>query len=433
MTKRFSLVVSVLLMVGLLLSSTGLTFAADDSITVMTVWGGQELKAFKTMTERFEEKTGIEVQYESTRDLPTLLTTRVEGGNPPDIVHLSGMGLLKEHASEGNLIDLKTVFDMEEFKQNYSQKWLDLAEYEDGMYGLFISADVKSLVWYNPQQFEKKGYEVPETWDELKELTDKMIANGDTPWAIGLESGSASGWPGTDWIEDIMLRTAGPEVYDKWVDHDIPWTDERVKRAFEIFGEIAHNSKRVYGGPTNVVSTNFGDSVNALFTDPPRAYLHRQASFITSFIKDNNPNLEAGKDYDFFPFPSIDQENGTPMLGAADMLGMMNDTPATRKYMRYLASDEAQEIWIKELGKIGTNKNIDPEVYPNDLTRKMAEKLRNAETFRFDGSDSMPSSIGSGSFWKEILNYVRGQDLDQVLQRIEQDADEAYDSGKATD
>ena len=426
MFKSLSLVVSVVLVFGLLFAGPVDVQAQDDSITVMSVWGGQELEAFKKVAASFEAATGIEVKHESTRDLPTLLTTRLEAGNPPDIVHLTGMGMMKDHAEDGNLVDLKNVFDMKEFRKEYDEKWIDLAEYNDGMYGLFISADVKSLVWYNPKQFEEKGYEVPETWDELKELTDTMIENGDTPWAIGLESGEASGWPATDWIEDIMLRTAGPEVYDKWVNHEISWTDEEVKRAWEIFGNIVRDTERVYGGPTNVLSTNFGDSVNALFTDPPQAYLHRQASFITSFIKDNNPDLVAGEDYDFFPFPQIDEEHGNPVLGAADMLSMMDDNDAARKFMRYMASPGAQMIWVSELGKLGVNQEINPNAYPDNLTKDMAKILREADTFRFDGSDSMPSSLGSGAFWQQSLNYVRGQNLDDILQRLEEAAEEAY-------
>ena len=426
MFKSLSLLVSVVLVFGLLFAGPVDVQAQDDSITVMSVWGGQELEAFKKVAASFEAATGIEVKHESTRDLPTLLTTRLEAGNPPDIVHLTGMGMMKDHAEDGNLVDLKNVFDMNELWKEYDEKWIDLAEYNDGMYGLFISADVKSLVWYNPKQFEEKGYEVPETWDELKDLTDKMIENGDTPWAIGLESGEASGWPATDWIEDIMLRTAGPEVYDQWVSHEISWTNEEVKRAWEIFGNIVRDSERVYGGPTNVLSTNFGDSVNALFTDPPHAYLHRQASFITSFIKDNNPDLVAGEDYDFFPFPPIDEEHGNPVLGAADMLSMMDNNEAARKFMRYMASPGAQMIWVSELGKLGVNQDINPNAYPDDLTKEMARILREADTFRFDGSDSMPSSLGSGAFWQQSLNYVRGQNLDDVLQRLENAAEEAY-------
>lgn len=431
--RRFTLLLVTLTLLVSLFVIGGSVLAEDEVITFMTVWGGQELEAIKKVAEPFEAATGIDVQFESTRDLPTLLTTRIEAGNPPDVVQLTGMGLMRDHASEGNLVNLKQIFDMKEFKKEYDQKWIDLAAFEDGMYGLYISADVKSLVWYNPQVFAEKGYKVPKTWQELENLSSKMVENGDVPWSVGLESGSASGWPGTDWIEDIMLRTAGPEVYDQWVDHDIPWTDDRVKKAFEIFGKIVRDSEKVWGGPITVLSTNFGEAANPLFTNPPKAMLHRQASFITSFIKKSNPELEAEKDFDFFPFPPINEKYGTPILGGADMISMMDKNPGAEAFMKYLSTAGAQTIWIGELGKMGINRNINPNVYPDNLSRKMAKVLKEADSFRFDGSDSMVSAIGSGSFWKELLNYVNGQDLDNVLERLETDADQAYTTGKATD
>lgn len=422
-----------LLVVGLMvlaLTLSSVVMAAD--VTVMGVWGGAELEAFNKLMAAFEEKTGLDVEFEGTRDLPTVVTTRLEAGNPPDVVALQGLGMIKDYASEGNLVDLREFLDVDEIRENYGQTWIDLGSYEEGLYGLYISADVKSFVWYNPRIFSIKGYDLPETWEEMQDLEAEMIANGDTPWSVGLESGAASGWPGTDWIEDIMLRTAGPEVYDAWVNHDIPWTDERVKRAFEIFGDIVRDSDMVWGGPIAVASTNFGDAANPLFTDPPQAHMHRQASFITSFIKESNPDLEAGVDYNFFPFPEIDEEYGTPVLGAADMMAMMNDTPAAREFVKFLASAEAQSIWVGELGKIGINKNIDPAVYPDDLTRQMAEVLQNASVFRFDGSDLMPAAVGSGAFWTGIMDYATGADLDSVLEYIESVADESYTTGDAT-
>lgn len=426
MNKRL-LAVSVLVMV-LTLSSA--VMAAD--VTVMGVWGGAELDAFNKVMAAFEAKTGLDVEFEGTRDLPTVITTRLEAGNPPDVVALQGLGMIKDYASRGSLVDLRDVLDVDDIRENFGQTWIDLGSYEEGLYGLYISADVKSFVWYNPRIFAVKGYSLPETWEEMQALEAEMIANGDTPWSVGLESGAASGWPGTDWIEDIMLRTASPEVYDAWVNHDIPWTDPRVKRAFEIFGDIVRDPEMVWGGPITVAATNFGDAANPLFTDPPQAYMHRQASFITSFIKEGNPDLEAGADFDFFPFPAIDEEYGTPVLGAADMMAMMNDTPAAREFVQFLASAEAQSIWVGELGKIGINKNIDPAVYPDDLTRSMAEALQNASVFRFDGSDLMPAAVGAGAFWTGMMDYVTGEDLDTVLEYIESVADDSYTTGKAT-
>jgi len=333
---------------------------------------------------------------------------------------------MQEFAKIATLVDLGSFMDVKKLGNEYAKTWIDLGSYAGRLYSIFISADLKSLVWYSPKAFANAGYQIPKTWDELIALSDKIAAQGKAPWSIGLESGAASGWPGTDWIEDIMLRIASPETYDKWVDHKIPWTDPAVKRAWEIFGQIARNKKYVYGGAATALTTNFGDAPNELFTSPPRAYMHKQATFIKSFILNYNPDLRPGEDFSFFPFPSIDAEYGTPALGAADMFGVFNDTPEAQALMRYLVTAGAQEIWVAELGKLSANKRVNPSAYPDDLTRKAAEILASAKTFRFDGSDLMPAAVGSGSFWSGILDYVGGEDLDSVLERIEETAAEAY-------
>jgi len=421
--KRSITIASVLLLIFTL--SLG-AFAKDGVVTVMGVWGGQELEAFMKVTEAFTAKTGIEVQFEGTRDLPTLLQTRIAAGNPPDIASIQGPGMMQAYVDQGALVNLNNVLDTNVLKEDLGPAWIELGTYQDGLYAVTISADIKSLVWYRPDQFAAKGYEIPATWAEMEALMEQMVANGDTPWAMGIESGAASGWPATDWIEDIMLRIASPEVYDQWVNHEISWTDPVVKEAFEIFGSIATNSDYVYGGPIAVLSTDFGDSVNDLFAEPARAMMHRQASFITSFITDANPDVKIGEDVSFFPFPMIKPEYGNPMLGAGDMVVQFNDNPQAAAFMNFLASAEAQEIWVRDLGKLATSSKVNPAIYADDLTRDMALVLSEAEIFRFDGSDSMPAAVGSGAFWEGTLMYVGGEDLDSVLEYIEAVAADTY-------
>jgi len=422
MLKKFSLVIVSILLLCLLIIPVN----AQGNVTVMGVWTGAEADAFQKMVAPFEEETGIKVEFTGTRDLPAILTTRVEAGNPPDVSAMPNPGQMVEFAKEGRLVPLATFMDRETLLDNYSNAWLDLGSHDGQLYSIFISADLKSMVWYNPKAFAAAGYEIPGTWDELMALSDRMVADGNTPWAIGLESGAASGWPGTDWIEDIMLRIAPPETYDAWVNHEIAWTNEAVMEAFEIFGEIARSNEYVYGGPNAVLTIPFGDSADALFTDPPNAYMHRQATFIKGFILEHFPDLVPGEDFDFFPFPPIKEEFGTPALGAADMLAMFNDTPEARAFMEYIASAEAQAIWVGELGKLAPNQNVDPSVYPDDITRKAADFLGEASVFRFDGSDLMPAAVGSGSFWTGILDYVSGEPLRNVLMQIEASALDAY-------
>jgi len=392
------------------------------AVTVLGVWGAEEVDDFEAVVAPFTEETGTTMQFEGTRDLPAVLTTRVEAGNPPDVAILPNPGQMVEFAKEGKLVDISAFMDMEQLKSDYAQSWLDLASYEGTLYGIFYKAAIKSLVWYSPAAFEAKGYTVPTTWDELIALSDQIVADGGVPWCLGIESGAASGWPATDWVEDIMLRTAGGEVYDKWVNHEIPWTDPAVKKAWEYFGQIATNEGYLYGGTTGVLSIFFGDSPAPIFDDPPGCYMHRQASFITGFF----PEGLTEADYAFFPFPEIDPAYGVPALGAADLVVVFKDTPQSRAFIAYLATPEAQEIWAARGGFLTPNKRVSLDVYPDATTKAMAEALTAAALFRFDGSDLMPAAVGSGSFWTGTLDYVGGEALDTVLANIEASAADAY-------
>jgi alpha-glucoside transport system substrate-binding protein len=381
------------------------------------------------MIAPFEEETGITVEYEGTRDLNAVLTTRIEGGNPPDLAGLPGPGQLREYAEAGHLVPLNDVLDMEQMQAEYDEGFLNLATVDGDLSGIFIRAAVKSLVWYNPVAFADAGYEVPTTWEELNALEEQIIADGNTPWCISLESGAASGWPGTDWIEDIMLRTAGPDVYDQWWQHDVAWTSDPVRNAWETWGTVVNDQEMVYGGQPWVLSTNFGEAPFPMFEDPPQCYLHRQASFITGFISEQYPDLVAGEDYDFFEFPPIDPEQGQPLLVAGDLFGMFNDTPQSRALINYLVTPEAQSIWAERGGFLSANRTVDPSVYPDQLTQQIGNMLTEATAVRFDASDLMPEAVNN-AFWAGILDYVSDPgSLDSVLESIETAAADAYSEG----
>lgn len=396
------------------------------TVSVLAVWGGSELDNFLAMVAPFEERTGVTVEFEGTRDLAAVLTTRVQGGNPPDLAGLPGPGQLLEFAASGDLIPLDDVLDMQMMGAEYDEGWLQLATVDDNLYGIFIKAAVKSLVWYSPPAFQAAGYEVPTTWDEMMALSQQILDDGGVPWCIGLESGAASGWPGTDWLEDIMLRTAGLDTYDQWWQHEIAWTDPAVRTAWETWGEIVANPEMVFGGQPGILATNFGESPFPLFEDPPACYMHRQANFITDFIQEQFPDLEPGVDFDFFQFPEIDPQHGSPLLVAGDLFGMFNDTPQARALMNWLVTAEAQEIWAERGGFISANRTVDPGVYPDPLTEQIGVMLVEAPAVRFDASDLMPEAVNN-AFWSGILEYVNNPGaLDSILQTIEATAQDAY-------
>lgn len=402
-------------------------FAQQKVVNVMHGWPGEQAPAFQKIVDAFEAlNPDIDVQVEIVgRDRPAILATRLAAGNPPDLTPHPWIGTMRQWADAGEIVDLSGLVDTSDI----NPALVPIGEYKDGLYGLFIFPNVKSLVWYDPKVFAAKGYEVPDSWFKLLALSGQMLADGTAPWSIGLESGAASGWPGTDWIEDIMLRTAGPDVYDKWVAHEIPWTDARVKKAFETFG-LLFNKGYVLGGAIGALTTNFGDAADPLFLDPPAAYMQKQATFISGFITDHFDNLVAGEDYNVFVLPTITPaatpDGSVPLLVSGDVVTVFNDRPEVIKFAQFLTSETAATIWSTELGELSAYVNADPADFSNPITRKAQEMLLNASYSRYDGSDMMPAEIGTGAFWSGVLDYVSGISLDTVLESIEATAKEAY-------
>ena len=412
----------------LALSLVGLAAIAQQKVVnVMHGWPGEQAPAFQMIVDAFEATNpDIDVVVEIVgRDRPAVLATRLAAGNPPDLTPHPWIGLMKQWADDGQIVDLSGLVDTSDI----NPALVPIGEYDGGLYGLFIFPNVKSLIWYNPKQFAAAGYEIPTTWYQLLALCEQIVADGGAPFSIGLESGAASGWPGTDWIEDIMLRTAGADVYDKWVAHEIPWTDARVKKAFETFGSL-FDKGYVLGGPIGALTTNFGDAADPLFLDPPAAYMHHQATFITGFITDHFDGLVPGEDYDIFPLPTITPaatpDGSVPLLTSGDVVTVFNNRPEVIAFAQFLTSETAANIWSSELGELSAYVNADPAQFESPITRKAQEMLLSATVSRFDGSDLMPGEIGAGAFWSGVLDYISGINLDTVLQAIEAAAIDAY-------
>ncbi len=436
--KKLSLVLTLSVVLGLGLVFSGATVAMGaEKVTFTTSFGGAELDIFKSLMDQFTDDTGIEVEVQPvSRNMKTALGSRVEAGNPPDMANVPNPGLMVNFARKGQLASLDWFKDTD-LASKQAGGFIGSGSYNGELYAVVPAASVKSLVWYNKKVFEEEGYEVPETLGELLKLQNEMIGDGYAPWTMGLESGAATGWPGTDWLEDIMLRSAGPEVYDKWVNHDIPWTDPRVAEAFRIFGLFANNDM-LMGGRKAALTINFGDSAQYILPmageDKPRALMHRQATFIQDFIQDAHPDAKVGEEYDTFIFPAFGKSS-PPILFAGDLFIAFNDKPEVRELIKYFASADIQQTWVEENpGRLAVNVDVPLSAYPNDTLRKAAQALKEADTARFDGSDSMNAAVGSGSFWSGVVDYVSGdKTLDSVLESIEKSADDAYDSGEATD
>jgi alpha-glucoside transport system substrate-binding protein len=384
---------------------------ANQTVTILgTLTGNGEEKLMAAIAP-FTAETGIEVVYEGTDAFTTLISVRVDAGNAPDIALFPQPGLMLDFAHQGALVPQSRDL----LAEGYADDWLELASVEDAVYGVWMRADVKSLVWYNPEAFAAAGYTVPTTWADLEALMAEMVAANHTPWCLGMESGVATGWVGTDWLEEILLRQAGPDLYDQWVTHDIPFNHPQVQQALETFGAITRNPDLVRGGPTGVVSIPFGDAPAPLFTDPPGCYLHRQASFISDFLP---AGLEPGATVDVFPLPPMTPATGNPVLVGGIVFAQFQDRPAARALMEYLATAEAHTLWANE-GYISPHRGVSLDAYPDGLTRHQAAILHNADLIRFDGSDLMPGEVGTGTFWTGMVDYVGGADAGKVLTTID--------------
>jgi alpha-glucoside transport system substrate-binding protein len=397
-----------------------------QELTIWNAWAEPSDKAqFEAVLSYFIDATGIKVQNGSSKNYEEQARIDIAAGSPANVTILPQPGLLADFAAQGALVDLGAE-TTQWLTDSYSagSSWAALGQYEgkDGavaQYAFPYKQEVKSLVWYSPDNFAEQGYEIPETFEDLLALQDKIIADGGTPWCIGLESGGATGWPATDWIEDILLRTQPPEVYDGWVDNSIPFNDPRIVEAIELFGSIAKNEEMVSGGVAAVTTTAFGDSPAGLFAVPPQCYLHRQASFIPGFFPEGS---EAGVDYDFFYFPPYASKDlGNPVLGSGNLAAITKDSPTARAFIDFLKTPLAHEIWMaQENGSFLTaHSGVNVDLYNSDANRALGQILLNATTFRFDGSDLMPGAIGAGAFWTGMVDFVNGKSAQEVADQVQ--------------
>ncbi|MCD8502585.1 MAG: ABC transporter substrate-binding protein [Bacillaceae bacterium] len=338
------------------------------------------------------------------------------------IISFPQPGALQQQVSRGRIIDIDSIFSREYLEQQYDSSWLDMTMMEgpNGVInaGIWQSVNAKSFVWYNVAEFEANGYEIPTTWDELIALSDQIVEDGYFPWTLGLESSAATGWPATDWIEDIMLRVASLEDYDRWVTGELEFTSPEVERAFEVMADIWFNEDYVYGGRMNIVNTNFGDAPNVMFTDPPQALMIKQGSFIQEFF----PSHVTTEDYDFFVLPSIDPEYGSPLLVGGDTMSLVEgrDRPEVRAVMEFLTTGESLRNGIQNGPAISPHQDSDLAWYRTEMERKVAEAILNADAVRFDGSDLMPAEVGTGTFWTGMVDWVAGSiSTEEALREIQ--------------
>jgi alpha-glucoside transport system substrate-binding protein len=402
-------------------TETGGASNVSGNISVLAVWTGAEGEAFQAVLDGFkEENPDVTVSYKSAEDVATVLSTSVEGGNPPDIAALPQPGSMTEFAQRGALKPID--FATDKIKEGYSDSWVDLGTVDGELYGLFFKGANKSTVWYNVAAFEDAGVEAPADWDAFLEAGDTLKSSGVTPYSIG----GADGWTLTDLFENIYLRTAGPDKYDQLTKHEIPWTDQSVKDALTEMGKVLQ-SDNIAGGTSSALQTDFPTSVTQVYADPAKAAQVIEGDFVGGVIADET-TAEPDTGFNVYAFPEIN-DSGKVVVGGGDVMVMFKDNPAARALIEYLATPEAAEIWAEKGGFSSPNKNVDPEVYPDAITKQTATELANAEVFRFDMSDLMPSAFGSDTLFTLLQDFLKNpDDVDGITQKLEKAAASAYKS-----
>lgn len=391
---------------------------AGKTVTVSGAFVDVEADRLAEALKPFEDATGVTVKYSGDKSFEQQLNVQVQAGNPPDVALLPQPGGMKNYAAQGKLFPLPADI-VASIDANYGPGWKEVGTADDGkVYGVFHRVNLKGLVFYPKVAWDARGYTVPTTWDELKTLEDKMVADGTPPWCIGIESGVATGWPVTDWVEEIMLRTVGAEGYDKWVAGTTPFTDASVKNAFQLVTDIWTNPQYVYGGVNYMVQTNFGEAPKAAFDDPPKCLLTNQGNFITAFFPDA-VQADLDNQVGVFNLPAINSAIGTPAEVGGDQAVAFADRPEVWAFLKYLTTPEAGVSWQKAGGALFPYKTQDLSLYSSELDKAFAQSIVDASFVRFDGADAMPAAVGQGTFWSEPIKLLTGsQDLDTTLKNI---------------
>lgn len=392
-----------------------------QTVTIMSPWVETDEDRFLASLEAWESETGNTVSHEGSGDFETLIITRVQGGNPPDIAMVPQPGLADNLVGTGSVVALDDI--VEGYQESVGDALYELGVIDDQLYGVLFLISVKSLIWHPLPDFADAGYEAPETWSEMLELTETIKADGnvDAPWCIGIESSGATGWVITDWFEDLMVATHGPEVYDQWVAHEIPFNAPEVQEVGEMFSELAFTDGNVLGGRSAIVTTPFGDALNPMFEDPPACMLGKQAQFITSFFPESVQE-DVPANAGVFDFPRVEGGyDGDSLLISGDQALLLNsESEAARSLIQFMASPEGGAAWVEQGGRVSPHETFDAERYPDDLNRQIGDLVQQADAVVFDGSDAMPGAVGAGSFWTEMTAWVNGDvDLETALQNIE--------------
>lgn len=383
------------------------------AVSVFGPWRDRAAEAFREAVRPFEDQTGIEVTYTGTGSFATDLVDRLEDGAPPDVAVFPQPGLMADLADRGLLVPLEQGVAAAA-GASYSQPVRDAVGDAIGSLGVLYRLNLKSLVWYPPRVFDAYGYRVPSTWQELEDLTERVTADGRTPWCLGVDAFAASGWPATDWVEDVLLRHQPLGVYDDWTDGTVGFTDERVADAYRRFASLVLEPERVVGGRRAVLNTSVEDAQVPMFDDPPGCLMYRQASFQVENL-DTSVQVGPDGDTDVFVLPGRDS-SPPPLLVGGTFVAAATDRPETWRLMEYLADPDGSSSWVADGGFISPHAEVSTDDYGRAFDARVARLMSEAETLRFDSSDLMTPAVGTGTFFESMVSFIANNRLEEALE-----------------
>lgn len=377
----------------------------------------------------FTAATGISLDYEYGYASATGPTQFL-----PDAVIASEPGRIVS-AGTSAIVDVGNYLDQEALQGHYGDYLLSLLTVGAGeswpaaagkTLGVWLDIGVRNFVYYRPNQFASLGYTVPTTWNELVSLSERMVADGLTPWCMSEGVGVWTGEPGTAWVESLVLANSGGTAYDRWVFHEIPFDDSAVVGAMDMYAQIA-----LRDGFTHY---DEGEVMDTFELDPDSCAM---------YMWDLPPirGMSFGTDYNVFLLPPLNLQPAPAVMGQGNFLLTFRDRPEVRALLEHLASADFVGTAPFAPPRLGT-----PSSNPDPQRRHEATLLDEsiaAGTFRFDGSDLMPGAIGSagpgamrefspgymfelgtpGSFYHGIAELHTGtyEDPAKILSLIEQD------------
>jgi len=396
--------------------------SSSNSSTV-TIWSSVDQPVQDGLEKALKAKlqgTDIKINWQKVENINQLIITKIQAGDTPDIAFIPQPGVVAQMQQLDAIKPLDDVVDMSTLQSSMVPGSLDAGTVDGKLYGLLVSANVKGLIWYPKKAWTKAGYPT-ELKDiaQLEQLTDQIKSDGGTPWCMGIESDTATGWPATDWFETLIMKQQGADVYNQWVQHKVMFDSDQVKQAADEFQKLLFTSGNTLGGQSAIASTNFGTAGNPMFNDPPKCWMYMQGSFITGFFPKNvNSNLDANVGVMGFPPATAGGEN--PVEGGGDLMTMLNDSDNVKTVVKDLSETDIGNDAAPTSSFISPHKDFDVSLYPNQVTKDIAKYLYATTTFLFDGSDAMPAQVGAGSFWKEMTAWISGQeDIDAALKNID--------------